>query len=376
MSDKTDPRQMPVLKTRVPPPAPLQDPGAVIGTSRWRLFKYHIFAGILRLACYIAPLYTMHKLKFGFPKGIRVQKTKVPSRDRGRKVGVYIYRPAESNALYQKRLKEGNGKLPVHVSMHGSGFVLPVWGSDCDFCAMVADTLGIVVIDSDYRKGPVHPFPAPLHDVEDVVKWVRGQSEYDGTKISLGGFSAGGNVALSVACILNSQAQASSQTSSSTDTTATSSPRLSVISAVSTLYPACDLSVPPWMRKPIPQSAYDSGLVLPSWSIRFFHGSYIQQGKDYSDWRASPVRADEGLFPPHIFIACGDADKLYEGAEKLIERLHAAGHPDATLLTLNRISHGWDKITSPGKKGWKERELAYKGYLDCLRRGFGDPIPS
>ncbi|KAK0526858.1 hypothetical protein OC834_004651 [Tilletia horrida] len=369
---------MPVLQpSRVPPPPMPKDPGAIIGPTRWRLFKYHILAAILRFACAIAPLYTIHKLKFGFPKGIRVQKTKLPSRDRRRKIKAYIFKPAENNALYQARLKEGNGKIPVHINMHGSGFVLPVLGSDCDFCAMLADELGIVVIDSDYRKGPVHAFPAALQDVEDVVKYVQKQPEYLSSKISLGGFSAGGNVALSAACTLNFEARNARPTldSTSSSSNGTAKPNetpASVITAVSTLYPACDLTVPPWMRKPTPQSAYDCGIVLPAWAIRFFHGSYCQIPEHYSDWRASPVRADENLFPPHVFIACGDADKLYDGAEKLMERLHGAGHPDAVFLALPRMSHGWDKVTGPGKPGWEERLSSYKGFLDCIRRGLGD----
>ncbi|KAL9931439.1 hypothetical protein V8E36_009725 [Tilletia maclaganii] len=350
------------LTSRIPPPPPSNDPGAIIGPSRWRLFKYHVLAAILRAFCYVAPLYLFHKIKFGFPKGVRVQKTKLPSRDNRRSIKVYIYKPAENNTRYQARLKAGDGKIPVHINMHGSGFVLPVLGSDCDFCAYLADELGIVIIDSDYRKGPVYPFPAALEDVEDVVKYAQLHPDYDKAKISLGGFSAGGNLALSASCTLNQLAREQSS----------STPQASVITSVATLYPACDLTIPPWMRKPIPQTAYDSGIILPAWAIRFFHGSYCQVPAHYNDWRASPVRADESLFPPHIFIACGDADKLHEGSVKLIDRLQAAEHPDATLLSLPRMSHGWDKVCGEGKPGWKERAASYAGFIKCIRRGLGD----
>ncbi|KAE8210779.1 hypothetical protein CF327_g5397 [Tilletia walkeri] len=362
----TSTQKMPQVYSRVPPPPMPRDPGPIIATSRWRLFKYHILAAILRAFCSIAPLYTVHKIKFGIPKGVRVQKTKLTSRDYNRGIKAYIFRPSENNALYQARLKAGNGKIPVHINMHGSGFVLPVLGTDCDFCGRLAEELGIVVIDSDYRKGPVYPFPAALEDVEDAVRYAQKQSEFDATKISLGGFSAGGNVALSASCTLNYAARTARSHSSN-------EPPKSVVTAVATLYPACDLTIPPWMRKPLPEAEYDCGIILPRWAMRFFHGSYCQKPEHYADWRASPVRADESLFPPHVFVACGTADKLYEGAVKLNERLQSAGHPDATLLSLERMSHGWDKITSAGNPGWEERVRSYDGFLNCIRRGLGDP---
>ncbi|CAD6884609.1 unnamed protein product [Tilletia controversa] len=361
----TSKQEMPQVVSRVPPPPLSKNPGPIIATSRWRLFKYHILAAILRSFCAVAPVYAYHKAKYGFPESTRVQKTSFPSRDKNRNIKAYIFRPSKNNALYQARLKAGNGKIPVHINMHGSGFVLPVLGTDCDFCGRLAEELGIVVIDSDYRKGPVYPFPAALQDVEDAVRYAQAEPEFDATKISLGGFSAGGNVALSASCTLNHAARAARPPSSD-------EPAKSVITAVATLYPACDLTVPPWMRQPLPHSEYDCGIMLPRWAMRFFHGSYCQKREHYADWRASPIRADESLFPPHVFIACGTADKLYEGADKLNERLQSAGHPDVTLLSLQRMNHGWDKVTSLGKPGWEERIQAYKGFYDTIRRGLGD----
>ena len=53
--------------------------------------------------------------------------------------------------------------------------------------------------DTDYRKAPESPFPAAVHDVEDIVNYVLAHpDEYDTTKITLSGFSAGGCLALQV----------------------------------------------------------------------------------------------------------------------------------------------------------------------------------
>lgn len=97
--------------------------------------------------------------------------------------------------------------------------------------------------------------------------------------------------------------------------------------------------------------------------------SYIQRKENYADWRASPVKADETLFPPHVFIACGDADTLYTPGATLITRLEAAGHPDASFLSVPRCAHAYDKVVGPHKKGWAQRVASYNAVNECIRRG-------
>lgn len=46
-----------------------------------------------------------------------------------------------------------NGLRPVHVNLHGSGYVVRTFGTDSDFCERLANELGIHVLDCDYAKG-------------------------------------------------------------------------------------------------------------------------------------------------------------------------------------------------------------------------------
>jgi acetyl esterase/lipase len=85
---------------------------------------------------------------------------------------------------------------PVLINLHGSGFVIPFHGSDDLFCRTISHGAGCTILDVRYSLAPEHPFPAALHDVEDVVNWVLGQKdEYDPKVLSISGFSASGNLA-------------------------------------------------------------------------------------------------------------------------------------------------------------------------------------
>ena len=72
------------------------------------------------------------------------------------------------------------------------------FGNSRWFCYKVASQLNCVVVDTDYRKAPEYPHPYPLLDIEDCVYWLLSQPErYDKDMITMSGFSAGGNLAMS-----------------------------------------------------------------------------------------------------------------------------------------------------------------------------------
>ena len=102
-----------------------------------------------------------------------------------------VYRPATEDPA-----------PPVHVNFHGGGFILPLTESDDAFCRAVAALAGVVVVNVDYVVAPQHPFPAPPRQAYDVVRWIveHGAGHgWDGTRLTVGGQSAGGGLAAAVA---------------------------------------------------------------------------------------------------------------------------------------------------------------------------------
>lgn len=189
---------------------------------------------------------------------------------------------------------------PVHINLHGSGFVMPNMEEDREQCAYLARTLGCIVLDSDYCKAPQHKLPAPVHDVLDVIRYVlRNPEKYDVERLTMGGVSAGATTALLAA----------------------TSPELEtlkgVIKHVIAWYPCANLQ---WRREervtpPIPKRktvAADGkevevevmvpGFPLPPWMMDLFMDCAIEEGADLCDPAIALVCVPCEAFPPTTFI--------------------------------------------------------------------------
>ncbi len=91
---------------------------------------------------------------------------------------------------------------PVHVNFHGGGFVMRDATVDDPLCRYLAAEAGVVVVNVDYAVAPQHRFPAPPHQAYEVVRWVAEHAAthgWDGSRLTVGGQSAGGALAAAVA---------------------------------------------------------------------------------------------------------------------------------------------------------------------------------
>jgi acetyl esterase len=94
--------------------------------------------------------------------------------------------------------------LPAHIELHGGGW----WLGSIDehineaICRYRCVHARCVVFAVEYRLAPENPFPAALADAYSVLRWVRRHAAalgVDAHRISIGGTSAGGNLAAAVA---------------------------------------------------------------------------------------------------------------------------------------------------------------------------------
>ncbi|MFC7431994.1 MULTISPECIES: alpha/beta hydrolase [unclassified Agrococcus] len=119
--------------------------------------------------------------------GVVAEGRLVAGRD-GRRVPVWVYEPERT----------GERPLPVLLYVHGGGFVLGDPVTYHDRCSSLAADLGIRVVSVDYRLAPEDPFPAALDDCVDVLRWIHASAHaegVDGTRVAVGGDSAGGGLA-------------------------------------------------------------------------------------------------------------------------------------------------------------------------------------
>src|SRR3546814_504925 len=126
------------------------------------------------------------------PKGPDVPIREVMVPVHGGAIRVRLYEPASP------------GPKPLHVFLHGGGWCVGDIDSRDPRCRTVAAGAGCIVASVDYRMAPENAFPVPLEDCYAALAWlVRSADELgiDASRVSIGGESAGANLATSVALL-------------------------------------------------------------------------------------------------------------------------------------------------------------------------------
>ena len=93
---------------------------------------------------------------------------------------------------------------PAYLHMHGGGFVLGTPEINDGSNRSLASELGCVVVSVDYRLAPETRFPGALEDCYAALVWLHAQAEQMGVdrrRIAIGGESAGGGHAASLAML-------------------------------------------------------------------------------------------------------------------------------------------------------------------------------
>ncbi|MEI9982360.1 MAG: alpha/beta hydrolase [Aliidongia sp.] len=206
-----------------------------------------------------------------------------------------LYRPLGSAAA---------DVLPALVYYHGGGWVIGDLDSHDVVCRQLANRAGCAVISVDYRLAPEHKFPAAVDDAFAALLWVRSEAEalrIDATRLAIGGDSAGGNLSAVVALRARSAE--------------IQGLRLQVL-----IYPATDFA-----GHYESQERLAEGHLLTRANQAWFRGLYLRDEADYSDWRASPLRAASLAGLPPAYVLTAGFDPLSDEGEAYAARLEAEG---------------------------------------------------
>ncbi|WP_199558852.1 alpha/beta hydrolase [Paenibacillus antibioticophila] len=93
---------------------------------------------------------------------------------------------------------------PVYLQIHGGGMVTGTADMGNVANAALAAEMGCTVVSVDYRLAPENPHPAPIEDCYVALKWVHSHAQelgVDNERIAIGGESAGGGLAASLAVL-------------------------------------------------------------------------------------------------------------------------------------------------------------------------------
>ena len=110
-----------------------------------------------------------------------------------------VYAPTIQDV--QAQLQAGH-RPPVHLITHGGGFILREPDQEDNVSRYLASEVGCYVIIPDYDTAPQVRFPVSEEQLYDAFRWIHehgAERGWDQDRITVGGASAGGKHALSVA---------------------------------------------------------------------------------------------------------------------------------------------------------------------------------
>ena len=225
--------------------------------------------------------------------------------------------------------------LPVQVYYHGGGWVIGDLDSHDWTCRMVANAAQCAVVSVDYRLAPEHRFPAAFDDSLAAAEWIAanaGLLRIDPERMSVGGDSAGGNLAVAVALGLRDRGKIK-------------------LRAQILTYPITDLT-----------AAYDArfaaGVALTNGGMRAYIDAYVPDVVQRKDWRCSPLFASslKGL-PPALVILAG-FDPLCAEGEAYAARLRRTGFPSLSAIFRGRCTASSRARSCCRKPTTRSRQMA------------------
>ena len=252
------------------------------------------------------------------------------SRDAGRTIKAHLY--------HSKTAKP----TPIILNFHGSGFIIPMHGTDDEFACRIAKDTDYAVLDVSYRLGPEYPHPAAPNDVEDAVKWVLSQpGEFDLSRVAISGFSAGANMALIAASVFFPKG---------------------TFSQVIAVYPPTDLDKDSNLKIAPDQN----GKPLPAWMTNVFHKCYLPAPIDLKGPTVSPSYTEADKFPDHlVFITCA-RDNLCVEAEELVAKIRAVPGKSVVHRGMEECDHGWNLKYEKGSVQERAKDEAYDLIVEAL----------
>lgn len=216
------------------------------------------------------------------------------------------------------------GDVGVLVYFHGGGFALNGVATHERLMRLLAQRSGAAVVGVGYTLAPELRFPGQLGEAIAALAWVRSEGHHyglDGSRIAVGGDSAGANLALSAMLDLRDRGEAL--------------PRLGLL--FYGMYSA-DLDSPSHL-------AYGGGgFGLTTERVDWFWSQYLADRAQRDNPSAAPLWADLHGLPPQLVIGAG-LDCLLDDSLNLARRLEKAG-VEHRLSVYDGVPHSFMQMSA------------------------------
>lgn len=231
-----------------------------------------------------------------------IQELNIQTEDH--QIPIRIYRPAGKSTQRSSAI----------IYIHGGWFIAGGYETHDAVVRKLANKTGSVIIFTDYRLAPEHPFPAGLNDCVDTVNWVTANAEelgIDPDKIGIIGDSAGGALATAASTQVGDQL------------------KFQVL-----IYPAADnrLNSESW-------KTYENGPVLNKQGGIEAWNWYLPEDRA-NDPLAIPVLIEKFKKTPPTLIILAEHDPLLDDGKQLSENMKKAGIPVYTSFYRDMV-HGF-----------------------------------
>ncbi len=255
----------------------------------------------------------------------------------------YIHAPGRAIAIRIYRPKD-RARGPAILFFHGGGCVSGSIHTHDVYALGIAESAGAVVISVNYRLAPENPYPAAIDDCYFSLCWLAENADrlgIDGSRIAVGGDSAGGN--LGAACALMARDK--------------NGPKIKY----------------QYLIFPMLDTDFDTASYLANSEDPFltrddciyYWRSYLQDDVDSPDAYAAPMRAADLSNLPPAYILTAEHDPLADDGERYGERLIKAGVP-TTIRQAPGTIHGFIRARFISKIAEQEVETLGKAIRAAL----------
>lgn len=236
-----------------------------------------------------------------------------------------LYTPADSTLR----------ALPLLVYLHGGGWTIGSINSCMDFCADMA-AAGVAVLAVEYPLAPEHPFPAALEFCKASIDTAYSRAAewgVDSCRVSVGGDSSGGNLAIA----------------SALDYVAGGGKLCSVVAFYPVVSAHSD-TTGSWRE-------YGNGYALDSDYMEALNAAYLSGGASAANPLVFPDNASDALLAklPAMLVIAADRDILRDSALDFAKRVGRCGVP-VRSETLPGSVHLF--ITVPGQPAARAAAVA------------------
>ena len=249
------------------------------------------------------PLYTLSpaEAKLAYEKGAGVLEVPKPALER---IEDFHIAARDGFALPARLYAPSMARLPLLLYLHGGGFTVGNISTHDTLCRVLAEQSGCAVVSLDYRLAPAHRFPTAVDDAWDALALLARHADRfgaDGTRLAVGGDSAGGTLA--AVCAIQAR-------------------DAGLPLALQLLfYPGTAAR-----QDTDSHRRFAVGPLLDEPLISWFFSQYIDDA-ERDDWRFAPLNADDvdGVAPAWIGLA--ECDPVVDEGIAYADKLRAAGVP-------------------------------------------------